>query len=167
MKIYLLSALCALTSFGLSAQNAECACCEESHKQFDFWLGDWIIKDTTGFIVGENRITKIEGGCVLKEKWTGTSGTTGISMNYFNDSDKSWNQLWLDNGGNQLQLKGRFREGRMILRSDVIRSKNSDYYNQITWSRNDDGTITQLWKVLNTSNKPLRTVFKGIYHRKK
>lgn len=166
-RIVLLLMLPVLSPFSLGAQTSSCTCCEASHEQFDFWIGDWIVKDTTGTTVGENRITKIEGGCVVKEQWTGTSGTTGTSMNYFDKSDMSWNQLWLDNGGNQLQLKGQFQEGKMVLRSEVISTQNPNYYNQITWSKNDDGTVTQLWEVLSSSNKPLRILFKGIYHRKK
>ena len=153
-------------STSIAAQTSGCVCCEESHGQFDFWLGDWVVKDTTGTVVGENRITKIEDGCVLQEQWTGTSGTTGTSMNYFDNSDKTWNQLWLDNGGNQLKLKGQLYMGKMILRGEVVSRQNSNYYNQITWSKNDDGTVTQLWEVFDESDKPLRTLFKGIYHRK-
>lgn len=154
-------------SFNVTAQTSTCACCKEQHKHFDFWIGEWIVKDSTGTVVGENRITKIEGNCVVQEQWTGTSGTTGTSMNYFDLSDDTWNQLWLDNGGNQLKLKGRFQEGKMILRSDMVNTKDSNYYNQITWSENKDGTLTQLWQVFDTSNKPLQILFKGIYHRKK
>lgn len=144
-----------------------CACCEESHRQFDFWVGDWVVKDTTGTIVGQNHINKIEGDCVLQEQWTGASGTTGTSMNYFDTSHRTWNQLWLDNGGNQLKLKGRFTSGKMILRSQIVQNQDANYYNQITWSKNKDGTVTQLWEVFDESDKPLRTLFKGIYHRKK
>lgn len=148
------------------AQTTACPCCEESHKQFDFWEGHWVVKDTTGTILGENHITKIEGNCVLKEQWIGASGTTGISLNYFDKSDRSWNQLWLDNGGNQLKLKGNFNEGKMVLRSEMVNTQDSEYYNQITWSKNQDGSVTQLWQVFDASNKPLRTLFKGIYHKK-
>lgn len=154
------------TLFNSTAQTNACACCEEDYGQFDFWVGDWIVRDTTGMVVGENRITKIEGNCVLQEQWTGTSGTTGTSMSYFDRSDKSWNQLWIDNSGNQLQLKGQFQEGKMILQSEIVNTHDSEHYNQITWSKNKDGTLIQLWQVFDTSNKPLRTLFKGIYFRK-
>jgi hypothetical protein len=38
-----------LLSFALTnVLNAQshCACCMESHKQFDFWEGDWNVLDT-------------------------------------------------------------------------------------------------------------------------
>lgn len=154
------------TTINIVAQTG-CACCEEAHSQFDFWVGDWVVKDTTGTVVGKNLISKIEGDCVVQEVWQGSSGTTGRSMNYFNKSDNTWNQLWLDNGGNQLKLKGQFALGKMILRSEMVQSSDANYYNQITWSKNEDGTVTQLWEVFDEANKPLKTLFKGIYHRTK
>jgi len=144
-----------------------CNCCEETHRQFDFWIGDWVVKDTTGTVVGKNFITKIEDDCVLKEQWTGASGTTGTSMNYFDKADSTWNQLWLDNGGNNLKLKGKLTMGKMVLKSDLVSTEDSNYYNQISWSKNQDGTVTQLWEVFDESDKLLRTLFKGIYHRRK
>ena len=166
-RIGLLLIFLTCTLLNSLAQTSECACCDEAHKHFDFWIGEWIVKDSTGTVVGENRITKIEGNCVVQEQWIGTSGTTGTSMNYFDPADNTWNQLWLDNGGNQLQLKGQFREGKMVLRSEMFNTTEANHYNQITWSENNDGTVTQLWQVFDVSNKPLQTLFKGIYHRKK
>ena len=165
-KIISLLVVFTLFSTHSFAQTITCACCSEFNRQFDFWIGDWIVKDTTGSVVGENRITKIEGGCGLQEQWIGTSGTTGTSINYFDKSDNTWNQLWLDNGGNQLKLKGQLHKGKMVLQSEMVNTQDSNYYNQITWSENEDGTVTQHWEVFDQYNKPVRTLFKGIYHRK-
>ncbi|MEO0571778.1 MAG: hypothetical protein AAF039_08735 [Bacteroidota bacterium] len=144
----------------------KCNCCSDSNQQFDFWIGDWIVKDTTGTVVGENRISKIEDDCVVLEQWKGNGGSTGTSMNYYNKLDKTWNQLWVDNQANILKLKGDFTSGEMVLKSDLIKGDKGDYYNQITWSENKDGTVMQLWEVLDVSNNPLKTLFLGIYHRK-
>ncbi|QNR23627.1 hypothetical protein [Croceimicrobium hydrocarbonivorans] len=32
----------------LKAQNNPCACCEPAFRQFDFWIGEWEVKDTSG-----------------------------------------------------------------------------------------------------------------------
>ena len=45
----------ALTNM-LNAQS-DCACCTEKHKQFHFWVGEWIVLDTLGNKEGENQIT--------------------------------------------------------------------------------------------------------------
>lgn len=147
--------------------QTDCACCDEFHEQFDFWIGDWAVFDTLGNKVGDNRISKIEDHCIVMEHWKGAQGGTGTSMNYFDKADSTWNQLWVDNSGSILKLKGRITSGQMVLRSDMVKGQDVDYYyNQITWFPNEDGTVTQLWEIFDDSGAILRTLFKGIYHKK-
>ena len=147
----------------------DCACCTDNHKLFDFWIGDWNVYDTTGTLIGENTIIKLEDDCILNEHWRGKGGTTGRSYNYFNNSDSTWNQLWIDNSGSDLILKGKGIDGvKMVLSSDLIPGKKIDFYrNRITWTLNDDGTVTQLWDIMNKEGTKLNELFKGIYKKKK
>ena len=39
--------LMALILTGSLLAQSNCACCTETHRQFDFWLGEWIVKDTS------------------------------------------------------------------------------------------------------------------------
>jgi hypothetical protein len=127
--------------------------------------------DSLGNKVGENQISKIEENCIVLEHWKGAKGGTGTSHNYYDKTDSTWNQLWIDNKGNILKLKGGLESGKMVLKSDPDTSgtkgkKNGSYYNQITWSQNEDGTVSQLWETYNQNDKPIKTIFSGIYHRK-
>jgi hypothetical protein len=168
------SLIIVLAIFALSGRikaQTNCACCDETHKQFDFWVGEWIVMDSLGNKVGENQISKIEENCIVLEHWTGAKGGTGTSHNYYDKTDSTWNQLWVDNKGNVLKLKGRFESGRMVLKSDpdtlgVKGKKNESTYNQITWTQNEDGTVSQLWEKYDQNDKLIKTVFLGIYHRK-
>ena len=92
------------------SQTTPCACCTEKHQQFDFWVGEWVVFDTTGTKVGENTIEKLENDCILSEYWRGASGSTGRSYNYYNALDDTWNQTWIDNNGGSLVLKGKARQ---------------------------------------------------------
>lgn len=125
--------------------------------------------DTTGTVIGENTITKLEDNCILNEVWRGKGGTTGRSYNYFNPSDSTWNQLWIDNTGSNLILKGNGSDGtKMVLSSDLLPGKKIDFYrNRITWSLNEDGSITQIWEVVDKQGTKLNELFKGIYKKKK
>lgn len=165
MRILILTAVLFL-NYPLAAQS-DCACCTPQHQQFDFWIGEWIVYDTAGTKVGENLITKLEDNCVISEQWRGASGLTGRSYNYFHPADSSWNQLWLDNQGSNLLLKGRAAPNKMILQSELTKGQQIDWYrNRITWTKNADGTVTQLWEILDKEGKLLSVAFKGIYRRK-
>ena len=147
--------------------QSDCACCDPVHAQFDFWVGEWTVTNVNGNQVGENSISKMDGNCMLMERWKGGSGVTGTSMNYFDKTDSTWNQLWVDNQGTILKLKGELISGKMVLKSDLARGpQGGTYYNQITWTPNEDGTVTQLWEIFNQEEELIQTLFKGIYRRK-
>jgi len=161
-----------LLFFGISvnAQNANqpCPCCTPNHAKFDFWEGDWVVTDTVGNQVGTNKLIKMQNNCVMQENWVGASGGTGTSYNFYNRADSTWNQLWVSNTGGVLELKGDGGDGKMVLRSKLIKAQQQNifYYNQITWTKNEDGTVTQLWELYDKNDKLLRTSFKGIYRKK-
>lgn len=162
----LLFAFLFISFIHVSAQDS-CACCRATYQQFDFWIGDWNVYDTLGTKVGENTIEKLVNNCVLSEYWRGESGSTGRSYNYYNRQDSTWNQVWIDQSGGNLVLKGKLVSGTMILQSDLIPGQRIDWYrNRITWTPNDDGSVTQLWEILNKEQKVINQVFKGIYKKK-
>lgn len=167
MKFSVFSLLFILTSFLTYAQNNECACCTYAHNQFNFWVGEWEVFNEKGEKVGENFIEKLEDNCILSENWSGEKGGSGKSYNYYNPADSTWNQLWLSNSGTILKLKGGLAQtGKMILKSDIIKDKKASYYNQIIWTRNPDGSVTQLWEIYDPQGHLLNEAFKGIYRKK-
>jgi len=150
------------------AQDNSCACCTKHHQQFDFWVGEWNVYNKAGKKVGENSITKLEDNCILNEHWRSVSGSTGSSYNYFNKSDSTWNQVWIDNKGGNLVLKGKASPQKMVLSSDWQKGKKVAWYkNRITWTKNKDGSVTQLWELVDKKGEVLSVAFKGVYKRKK
>ncbi len=147
--------------------QTNCACCDTHHGQFDFWIGEWNVFDTMGNQIGESKIMKTENNCLVLEKWKGGSGVTGTSMNFFDSSDSTWNQLWVDNTSSILRLKGHFVSGKMILKSEGIKGQKLDiYFNQISWFKNQNGSVTQVWEIIDKDGQLLRLLFKGIYQPK-
>ena len=153
---------------GMFVQEKEqpCACCSAQHQQFNFWIGEWDVYNRAGEKIGENTITALENHCIINENWKGLSGGSGRSYNYFDPETGSWNQLWLSATGTILKLSGVGSDRQMILKSGKISGENGDYYNQITWTRNTDGNVTQLWEILDTKDQLLSKAFEGIYRRK-
>lgn len=143
MRLNILYCLIIFISFSSFAQESDCACCTTKHSQFDFWVGDWE---------------------VFNEK--GEKGGTGKSYNYYDPSDATWNQLWISNSGNILKLKGKAELNKMILKSEPVDGKKGRYYNQITWTKNMDGSVTQLWEIYDLDGNLLSNTFKGIYRKK-
>lgn len=146
----------------LYAQNP-CPCCSENYQQFDFWLGEWEVFDTSYNWLGRNSLIKRENGCVIQESWS--SQGSGTSLNYFDRTDSLWHQLWVASGGGNLQIYGGIKNGKMMMQSDLIPGRRIPYYrNRITWTPNSNGTVTQQWDIVDSSGNIIQTSFLGIYH---
>ncbi|MFC7358601.1 hypothetical protein ACFQO1_12940 [Jejudonia soesokkakensis] len=169
MKYILLISLTFMFCPFIEAQELKCNCCTETHNQFNFWIGDWEAFNPDGSLAGTNYIEKIQGNCVLKENWTSSKGTyTGTSYNYYNYKEKLWEQIWVDNGGQSLHLKGSFKDGAMILSSEETTNLQGEkIVNRITWTDNKDGTVRQHWEVLQVSKNTWSTAFDGLYKKVK
>ncbi|MCB7481586.1 hypothetical protein [Christiangramia sediminis] len=148
------------------AQDSDCACCSSQHSQFDFWVGDWDVFNRNDEKIGENLVEKLEDNCILNENWKGENGSSGKSYNYYDPEDDTWNQLWISNSGNILKLKGKAQVDQMILKSELTRSDKGEFYNQITWTKNSDGSVTQLWEIYDPQGNLLNTAFEGTYRKK-
>ncbi len=155
-----------LFSFSVFAQDSNCPCCTNNHHEFDFWLGSWSVTAKDGSLAGTNIIEKIQGNCILKENWISAKGNfTGTSFNFFNTNSKQWEQLWIDNQGGNLHLKGYKKENQMILQSEESIDKNGlPFFNRITWTLNDDGSVRQLWETV-SNNKDITIAFDGLYRK--
>ena len=155
-----------MSSIMLFAQNKN-PCSTEEHKKFDFWVGDWNVYDANNKLIGINTIVKMHSNCVMQENWESkTSPNKGTSYNYYDLSDKTWNQVWVDNSGYSLVLKGNFINNSMVLKSDLVTSKKGNFYNRVTWTKNKDNSVTQLWESINQKGEVLQEVFRGIYKKK-
>ncbi len=164
MKTTLTLWLILLLSSYVLAQNA-CSCCTQNHEAFDFWLGEWVVKDSSGTVLGHNTITKIESNCALREEWKGAKGSTGTSLNYFHSSDSTWNQVWVDNNGGVLELKGKLEGDAMVLWSELQSNQQGSYYNKISWTPLTNGNVEQEWSIYNADKEYMRTIFLGIYSK--
>lgn len=166
MKKYLVIVLFSFGILQAFGQNKTCPCCTEIHSEFDFWIGSWEVTNPNGTKAGTNTLTKVEGKCVLKENWvSATPGYTGTSNSFYNLKTKQWEQIWIDNQGASLHLKGYKVGNQMILKTDKEANKDGQlFFHRVTWTDNEDGTVRQLWETI--TNKNVTVAFDGLYKRK-
>lgn len=147
-------------------ENTPCVCCSEDHKAFDFWIGTWTVTKPDGSLAGTNVVDKIQDQCILRENWTSaTPGYTGTSHNFFNSNTKQWEQLWIDNQGQSLHLKGHRVDNQMILKTDTMTNQNDEsFFHRVIWTFNEDGTVRQYWETI-TNGKDITVAFDGLYKK--
>ena len=147
----------------LPPRTQQASCDAPAFREFDFWLGTWDVSDTTGTVVGTNRIDAIHGGCALREQWTGRRGMTGTSLNAYDAGTKRWYQTWVDNNGLVLRLSGGLERGEMVLSGDVLAADGKRQLHRIRWGRMDAGRVRQTWEVSADGGASWSVAFVGVY----
>jgi hypothetical protein len=148
------------------AQATSPACTSEQHRQFDFWIGDWNVYGPRGKLAGRNTITRVYGGCVIREHYVGAQGYTGGSLNIYDASRDRWHQTWVDNGGLLLELDGAFRDGKMVMEGETLDSTGAVQKQRITWERLEGGKLRQHWEQSADGGGSWTTLFDGTYTRR-
>jgi hypothetical protein len=142
-------------------------CNSAAHRQFDFWIGEWEVTDSTGGVVGHNRITAEYHGCVLREQWQASGRHAGSSLNIYDRTRRIWHQTWVDNGGLLLLLDGQFADGRMVLTGTRTTAAGATTLDRITWyvMDGDADRVRQVWEQSGDGGISWRVVFDGRYAR--
>lgn len=160
---YSVSLLIALGAAELAAAEISERCRGDEHRQFDFWLGHWEVRNADGELAGHNEIRRAAGGCALLEHWRGAGSSEGISINTYDSGAKQWTQRWVG-AGVTLWLEGRMDEGRMVLTSPAHRdTPRGPVLDRIIWYALDDGRVRQVWEISADDGENWQPFFEGIY----
>ncbi|MCU0636974.1 MAG: hypothetical protein MUE41_19055 [Gemmatimonadaceae bacterium] len=142
------------------------ACATPAHRALDFWVGQWRV-ESGGQEVGRNVIRRAQAGCLITEEWRAANGQGGQSMNFFSPTTGSWHQVWVDDGGTVLQLRGTAQAGAMVYRGET-RTARGHFVHRLALRQQEDGSVRQLWEswpAADTSDAARRVAFDGIYRR--
>ena len=142
--------------------------CEASaaHRAFDFWLGNWEVRDAQGKLQGYNVVTSAQDGCMLQEQWQSVRGGTGQSINYYHPGHGHWRQLWTDAGGSIIDIRGGLEGGAMVLRGTIyyLGSRTERPFRG-KWTPLSDGRVRQVFEEQDKSGT-WQPWFEGLYSRR-
>ena len=93
----------------ISAQQPHCS--SEEYREFDFWIGDWEVKNANDKIIGFSKVELILNDCVIFENWQSIiPDYAGKSFNYYNSSTHKWNQKWIDTKASPIEFEGNYNK---------------------------------------------------------
>ena len=144
------------------------SCIASANRQFDFWLGEWDVRDPSGKLLGQNRITSLHKGCVLSENYR-AGEFSGSSLNVYDADRARWHQTWVDSSGGLLVIEGGLVDGRMVLAGETVdpEKPGGKVDNRITWQPLADGRVRQLWETSTDKGRTWTTAFDGYYAKQK
>jgi hypothetical protein len=151
-----------------SREVTDTICAKPSFRQFDYWAGDWVVKDTAGKVIGTNRVTRDVGGCVLHEHWASGTGEIGESFTTYSPTEKKWHQLYVGSGGYIISMSGTFEGDRLVL----VTAPHAGYANpniqvveRWTWTPVDATHVRQLATISRDGGATWVKQFDGLYER--
>lgn len=137
------------------------------YRQFDFWVGEWDVRNPQGQAAGTNSVQLILGDCVVFENWAGARGGQGKSFNVYNAAKGLWQQTWVDNSGNVLELTGEYRDNQMRFTGETKGPDGRVTLERLTFTRISAERVRQFWEQSADGGKTWTVVFDGTYIRKK
>lgn len=173
-RAFVLAAVASATAASLGAQQTPSQppplpdCSDAVHHQFDFWIGEWDVLDSSGTRRGVNSVQPILNGCALHERWRGADGDIGESFSAYDRLTKQWHQTWVDGIGNVWKTDGGLVNGAMVLTrtGPLLRAPIDSLRHRWTWTRIDDRHVRQVGEVSRDGGKTWRVLFDGRYVRR-
>jgi hypothetical protein len=166
-KIFIPSLFVFLSVFSVAAQDPTVDPCKASteYRQFDFWIGEWDVKNPQGKIVGSSSVQQILGDCVIFENYE-TPAYAGKSFNIYDREDKKWHQTWVDKNGVLTEYIGELKDGKMIYTADETRGGKRTLL-KMTFTKQSDGNVRQFGEQSTDGGKTWQTRYDLVYVRKK
>jgi Tfp pilus assembly protein PilF len=136
-------------------------------RQFDFWLGEWDVKNTLGQQAGQSSIQLILGQCVLLENWTNAGGGSGKSFNVFNRQTRQWHQTWVDDQGSFTEYKqGEYKDGKLSFLAEQAGPNGQKQWQRMTFFNLSPERVRQLGETSSDDGKTWQISFDLLYQRK-
>jgi len=134
----------------------------------DFWIGEWIVTDTTPNAKnppGTNSIRRLYGGKVVHESFK--MGTfEGQSWSVYDANNKVWRQTWVDNNGAYIAMTST-RVGSDLAIQTIQNPKNRKASSRMVFANVKPDSFTWRWEATKDGGKTWTLSWRLEYRRKK
>lgn len=148
-----------------AAEPLHAQCASAPHHQFDFVVGNWLVRDSLGRAIGTVTVSHEYGGCVLIERWRGVgSSDEGLGVIGYQPASTTWHRDYLDHGGVVLSFDGRLDGATMVMtgrdyQSDIVRM------HRVTWTPRSDGAVEERWQTSTDGGRSWQARLYGVLQR--
>ena len=134
----------------ITRMNGNIVACKDDprSRQFDFWVGEWTVRNAAGKHVGASTIALTLDQCVVTEHWRPSGGgSEGRSFNTFDPVSKQWRQFYVDNTGGVTHYEGVLVDGAMKLEGEQHSRLTQAVKTRMTYTRQADGSVRQFGEI--------------------
>lgn len=136
-------------------------------RRFDFWVGEWEVKNAQGQPAGQSSVQRLLEGCALYENWTDLQGGGGKSLNSYNTDVKQWQQFWTDQYGRVTEYReSEWVDGSLRFTAKQIMPQGPALLH-MTFTPVNPGVVRQFGEMSVDGGKSWTPTFDLYYYRKK
>ena len=148
-----------------AAEPLRAQCSSAQQRQFDFVIGNWLVRDSSGHAIGTTTVSKEYGGCVLIEKWRGVANSgEGLGVAGYDAARGTWHRDFIDQNGFVLAIDGQL-EGAVMVMTGKDYSPDGARLHRVTWTRRSDGSVVQRWLTSTDAGRSWQVRFHGKFER--
>ncbi len=143
-----------------------CRYSQES-RQFDFWIGEWDVKNTQGQPAGKSKIELMLGDCIIFENWTSALPNvySGKSFNLYNSVTRKWMQTWVDDKGAVIEfIDGEYKDNKLTF---ITKPDPKNQITKLTFYSLNSNLVRQQFEVTSDNGKTWTTTTDLYYNRVK
>jgi hypothetical protein len=149
----------------IDTASRPCASLPEA-RQFDFWVGKWEVRTPQEDLAGMNEVQLLLGDCVLLENWTGQRGSSGKSINLYNQYKGFWQQTWVDDQGDVTEfVDGVYKDGVMRFRAETRGRDGKAVQRRLSFTNLAPGKVRQYSEQSTDGGKTWTTEYDLTYTR--
>jgi hypothetical protein len=141
------------------------SCATLDHHEFDFVIGNWLVRDSSGRATGTATIARAYGGCVLIETRLGV-GRAGESLGIIGylPEQGHWHRDFLAPGGGVLSLEGE-RDGAAMVMTGRDYPADGPRMHRVAWTPTADGAVEERWQTSADAGRSWQVRSYGVFHR--
>lgn len=141
-------------------------CSTAKHQELDFLVGNWVVRDRSGRVLGIDSVTKDHGGCALIERWREAgSGKEGLGIIGYRPETGAWHQDLMIHVGFVLSVAGGRDGAGMVMAGKDYPGRGVTRMHRLRWTPASDGSVEQLWQTSIDGGRSWQVHFEGVFQR--
>ena len=166
MKRILISIILTVASFLGATVPLTASCSTPKHQQFDFLVGNWVVRDRSGRVLGVDSVTKDHSGCALIEWWReAITGKEGLGVIGYRPENGAWHQDLMIHVGFVLSVDGGMEGTSMVMTGKEYPGRGVTRIHRLRWTKTSDGSVEQLWQTSIDDGRSWQVHFVGVFQR--
>jgi len=140
-------------------------CAAAERHDFDFVIGNWLVRDSLGQPLGTATVARAYGGCVLIETRLGVGGAgESLGIIGYLPERRRWHRDFLAPGSGLLTLEGERNAAAMAM-TGTDYPADGPRMHRVSWTPTRDGAVEERWQTSADAGRTWRVRFYGVLQR--